>query len=106
MSSEVIDMTATITVDSFLPWILQESRKAAQTTLTGAYLTDELWALTLDALAWLRKVSADERAEVLARVRQWLTTGQIGEMTMPEDQREAECLTTVLRWVLNPPPVL
>jgi len=99
-------MTSAITVDTFLPWLAQESQKAAQTTLTGDHLTQQLWDVTLDALAWLRKLPPDERAAVLERVRQWLTTGQSGTLTIPADQREADCLKTILRWVLNPPPVL
>jgi len=63
-------MTSAITVDTFLPWLAQESQNAAQTTLTGDHLTQQLWDVTLDALAWLRKLPPDERAAVLERVRQ------------------------------------
>ncbi len=99
-------MTSTLTVDTFLPWLAQEGHKAAQTTLTGDHLTQQLWDVTLDALAWLRKLPPDERASARERVRQWLTTGQSETLSMPADQREADCLLTILRWVLNPPPVI
>jgi hypothetical protein len=99
-------MAPAITLDTFLPWLAQESQKAAHSTLTGDYLTQQLWDVTLDALAWLRNLPSDERAQMLERVRQWHATGQSGTLTVPEDQRAAECLLTLLQWVVNPPPVV
>lgn len=99
-------MDATITVDTFLPWLIQESRKIARTTRTGVYLTDELWMVTLEALAWLRDRPADERADVLERSQQCLITRQVEGMPMPEDERERTCFVIVVEWIVNPPPVL
>jgi hypothetical protein len=99
-------MASAITLDTFLPWLAQESQKAARSTLTGDHLTQQLWDVTLDALAWLRNLPPDERAHMLEQVRQWRATGQSGTLTIPEDQRAAKCLLTVLQWVVNPPPVV
>ena len=99
-------MVSSITIDTFLPWLAQESQKAAESPRTGNYLTDQLWHVTLDALDWLRELPPDQRTAVLERVRQWLSTGQVDTLTIPADQREADCLKTILGWILNPPPVL
>ena len=74
-------MVSTITIDTFLPWLAQESQKAAESPRTGNYLTDQLWHVTLDALDWLRELPPDQRTAVLERVRQWLSTGQVDTLT-------------------------
>jgi hypothetical protein len=99
-------MKAQLTVDTFLVWLAENGQRCAKTTLTGAYLHDALWDVALDAASWLRSIPIQEREKVLQTARECLNTGSAGNVAIPADQREADCFVTLLRWVVNPPPVL
>lgn len=95
-----------LSVDTFLIWLAEKGQECAATTLTGSHLHDALWDVALDAAFWLRSLPVQEREKALQTVKECLNTGSAGGVSIPADQREANCFTTILRWVVNPPPVL
>jgi hypothetical protein len=99
-------MNQQLTVDTFLPWLSQESYELAVATSSGGDPFPDLWSVATDAHDWLRQTSIEEKERALQIIRQFLDIGCINDVAIPTDAHQAKCLTTLLQWVLNPPLVL
>jgi len=95
-----------LTMASVLPWLVRESQRLAQATLAGGDPFPSLWGVALDAQDWLQQASPAERETALQEIKAFLDTGVAGEVRMLTDAHEVDCLVTLLRWILDPPPVL
>jgi len=99
-------MNKSMTPAEFVKWLAQESNELAQATLNGGDPFPYLWIVATDALDWLRETPLDVRENTLRAVRQFLDTGSFGETVISTDNHEANCVRTLLGWIINPPPVL
>ena len=99
-------MNTSMTSADFIQSLAQESHTQAQATSSGGDPFPYLWITATDALDWLRQAPSNERENALRAVKQCLDTGSVGETAIPTDEHEANCFKTLLRWIINPPPVL
>jgi hypothetical protein len=96
-------MDEELTAATFVPWLARESQKWARLTANKGDPKPYLWSVAVDALQWLRDAEPDERNAALRAVKEYLDTGKTGEIAVPQDQHEANCFLTVLRFVYAPP---
>jgi len=99
-------MSSPLTSDTFLPWLAQEAFKLAQATAISGDPFPDLWGVAVDALDWLRSAPPEAREKAAQTVKQCLDTGTAAGITIPQNRHEANCLVTLLQWILDPPPVL
>jgi hypothetical protein len=99
-------MDKSMTSAGFVQWLAQESHNLAQATSSGGDPFPYLWITATDALDWLRQAPLNERENALQAVRQCLNTESVGETAISTDKHKANCFKTLLRWVIEPPPVL
>lgn len=99
-------MSEQVTADNFIAWLAKETRTLTQKTSADGDLFPYLWSIAVDALDWLRYASSDEGDRVLSSINQILHTGSSEDVSLPLDEREADCFVTLLGWIVNPPLVL
>ncbi|MBK9715617.1 MAG: hypothetical protein IPO81_30705 [Kouleothrix sp.] len=94
-----------ITATGFLPWLARDVVNIVAKA-GGRSPADDLWALALEALDWLRRAPAAERNAAMAAVKQYLATGIADDVAIPSDPSTDACFTKLLQWMLHPPPVI
>src|SRR5436309_10980128 len=99
-------MSSPLTSDTFLPWLTQEAFKLAQATAISGDPFPGLWGVAVDALDWLRSAPPETREKAGQTVKQCLDTGAAVGITIAQDRHEANCLVTLLQWIVDPLQVL
>lgn len=66
----------------FLPWLARDVASIVAKAEDRSP-ADDLWALALEALAWLRSAPAAQRNAAMAAVKQYLATGVAGDVAIP-----------------------
>jgi hypothetical protein len=96
-----------LTAKTFIPWLVQEAHRVAQETIGYENAAAYVWAVAIEAIEWLHYAPEQERIQAQQALKECIETKGISAgITLPTDPHEAKCLTTLLVFVHNQPPLL